>query len=305
MKNLKYIILPILLVGLYANNITPIPLHVDDIDKSKARLGKKLFFDPILSRDGTVACVNCHLLELGGSDNLKFSIGIDGQLGSINSPTVLNSRYNFVQFWDGRAKNLKEQVEGPVENPVEMGHSFEKLVKKLKSTKYNKNFKKIYKDGITKENIADAIAEYEKTLITPNAPFDKYLRGDKNAISKKAKRGYELFKKEGCIACHNGVNIGGNLYSKFGFFQEEHGDNLGRYNVTKNPEDKFVFKVPSLRNIEKTAPYLHDGRFETLKEVTQNMMNYQLGRIAKNEDIDSIVEFLKTLNGELIDFEQN
>jgi len=282
-----------------AEPITPIPLHVDDVNMQKVKLGHDLFFDTILSKNNTIACVNCHILDGGGDDDLKVSFGIDGKKGVINSPTVLNARYNFVQFWNGRAITLQKQASGPIENPVEMGNSFPNLIKILKNSPYEEKFIKIYKDGITKANITDAISEYEKTLITPNSPFDKYLRGDKTAISKKAKKGYNLFKSKGCIACHNGINIGGNLYEKFGYTQDVNTDNPGRFEVTKNPLDKYFFKVPTLRNIEKTAPYLHDGRYNNLKNVIKFMLKYQLAKTSTKEEVNEIYSFLKTLNGEL------
>jgi len=282
-----------------ANDITPIPLKATDINPKKATLGKKLFFDTILSKNNTVACVNCHILSDGGDDNRQFSIGINDQSGNINSPTVLNSRYNFVQFWNGRAKDLQEQAAFPIENPVEMGNNFPNLIKTLKKSPYKKEFDAIYKNGITKENITDAIAEYEKTLITPNAPFDKYLRGDKNAITKIQKEGYELFKSKGCISCHNGINIGGNLYAKFGVFKEAKSKSLGRYEVTHNKLDKYFFKVPTLRNISLTAPYLHDGRYSKLSDVVKFMISYQLGKKVKQDDINKIVAFLNSLTGKL------
>jgi cytochrome c peroxidase len=302
---MRYLIIFFIYIYSFAENITPIPLYVDDVNIEKVRLGKKLFFDPILSKDGTVACAGCHLLDDGGDDNQKVSYGIKGKTGTRNSPTVLNSRYNFVQFWDGRAENLEDQAKGPIENPVEMGNNFPNLIKTLNSSKYKNEFEKIYKDGISKKNIVNALAEYEKTLITPNSSFDKYLRGNKDAITSEQKRGYELFKKEGCIACHNGVNIGGNLYSKSGFFKPIKSDDLGRYYITQNKEDKHFFKVPTLRNIEKTAPYLHDGRFDKLKDVVESMISYQLGKKKNSTDVKSIVEFLKSLNGELVNFEKN
>lgn len=226
-------------------------------------------------------------------------MGINGQIGNINSPTVLNARYNFVQFWNGRAKDLQDQAGGPIENPIEMGNTFPNLIKTLKNSSYKKEFDIIYKDGVTKMNITDAIAEYEKTLITPNAPFDKYLRGDKNAISEMQKEGYELFKSKGCISCHNGINIGGNLYAKFGVFKQAKSKSLGRYEVTKNPLDKYFFKVPTLRNIALTSPYLHDGRYKSLKNVVKFMIEYQLGRKANQNDINKIVAFLLSLTGDL------
>jgi len=284
---------------LFSEIITPIPLHVSNVNIQKAKLGKKLFSDPILSKDDTIACSNCHLLNDGGDDNLKVSFGIHGQKGFRNSPTIYNARYNFVQFWDGRAKDLQSQTEGPIKNHVEMGNNFKNLIKTLKSSTYNKEFKKIYKGGVTRSNIADAIAEYERTLITPNSAFDKYLRGDENALSQQQKTGYNLFKSVGCITCHNGVNIGGNLYSKLGFMKKAMSKDLGRYDITKNPDDKYFFKVPTLRNIAKTAPYMHDGRYSDLETVVKFMLEYQLGESANKKKIDDIVSFLKSLTGEL------
>ncbi len=293
-----YVYLLLLFVALNAEPITPIPQSVE-VDEQKVELGKKLFFDTILSADNTISCASCHDLQNGGDDGLKFSFGIEGKEGDINSPTVYNAVYNFRQFWNGRAKNLAHQTWGPIENPIEMGNTFDKLIVTLNQTSYKKDFLDIYSDGVTKDNIADAIAEYEKTLITPNAPFDKYLRGDKSAISQKQKDGYELFKTKGCIACHHGVNVGGNLYNKFGVMQEVKSKRLGRYEVTKNEADKYYFKVPSLRNIALTAPYLHDGRFDKLEEVVKFMARYQLGRTVSQEEVDKIVSFLNSLTGEI------
>lgn len=278
--------------------ITPIPLEIE-FDKEKANLGKELFFDPILSKDNTISCHSCHILEQGGDDNLQFSFGVDGKVGNMNSPTVFNSTFNFVQFWDGRAKNLQEQAQGPITNEVEMAHTFEEIIKILNNTEYKEKFRKIYKDGVTKNNITDSLAQFQKTLITPNSPFDKYLRGDKNAISKEQKQGYELFKNQGCIACHHGVNVGGNLYAKFGLISELQSDSKGRYEVTKNELDKYYFKVPTLRNIELTSPYLHDGRIEELEDVVKFMAHYQLGKSLSEEEAKKIVLFLKSLTGDL------
>jgi len=284
---------------LFSAPIKPIPTEIK-VDSKKVQLGKKLFFDPILSRDGTISCATCHDLQNGGDDGLKFSFGIRGQEGNINSPTVYNAVFNFRQFWDGRAKDLKEQVFGPIENPVEMGHSIELTVKVLKKNRtYSKVFNKIYSDGITQQNVADAIAEFEKTLITPNSPFDKYLKGDKEAISEKAKKGYFLFESKGCILCHHGVNVGGNFYNKFGIYKDANSTNLGRYNITKREEDKYVFKVPSLRNIAETSPYMHDGRIDTLHGAVELMTKHQLGRYMESGEIDAIVAFLESLTGEI------
>jgi len=289
----------IFVTGLFSEPIKPIP-QLMKVDSKKVLLGKKLFFDPILSKDGTVTCATCHDLQNGGDDGLQFSFGIKGQEGNINAPTVYNAVFNFRQFWDGRAKDLKEQAMGPIENPVEMGNTMMRAVDTLqKNTMYFKDFNAIYADGITKENIVNAIAEFEKTLITPNSPFDRYLKGDKDAISPQAKKGYALFKSKGCIVCHNGVNVGGNLYNKFGIFKDADSSALGRYNITKKEEDKFVFKVPSLRNVALTAPYMHDGRVSTLKEAVKLMTEYQLGRHMEAGDREAIVTFLKSLTGEI------
>ena len=296
---MKYFFLFLLftLNNLTANElITPIPNNFT-YDKQKAFLGKKLFHDLRLSANDTISCASCHIIEIGGDDNAKFSTGINGQVGNINSPTVLNSRYSLSQFWDGRAKDLKEQAIQPIHNPVEMGSSMNQVISKLKKDKeYKKLFLKSYRDGITANNIADAIAEFEKALVTPNSRFDKYLKGDKEAITSEEKEGFELFKSNGCISCHNGVNIGGNLYQKVGIAKQySANDNLGRYNITKKEKDKYFFKVPSLRNIELTAPYLHDGSKETLTKAVKFMTIYQLGKMPTDKEINKIVLFLKTL----------
>lgn len=270
-------------------------------DKNKALLGKKLFHDTMLSRDNTISCATCHIIASGGDDNLKYSFGIDNQEGVINSPTLLNSRYNFSQMWDGRAKDLKTQVSLPIENPIEMGFSMDKLALRLKKDNfYISRFNEVYEDGLTKENIIDAIVEFEKALVTPNSKFDKYLNGDKKALNKEELEGFKLFKEYGCISCHNGLNIGGNLYQKVGILQEYMGDknSTGRYGVTGKKKDLYYFKVPSLRNIALSAPYLHDGSRETLEDVVEFMMIYQLGMIPDKDEIKKIVIFLKTFTGD-------
>jgi len=281
------------------NLIEPIPTDTS-LNQAKVELGKRLFSDPILSKDSTISCATCHILNDGGDDNLKFSYGIDGKEGNINAPTVYNARFNFRQFWDGRAKNLKEQAKGPIENPVEMGHTLNGAARALKKDKiYREQFLEIYKDGITIDNLVDAIAEYEKALVTPDSRFDLHLKGDKDAINKEEERGYRLFISKGCIICHHGVNVGGNMYNKFGIFKEPDSTNLGRYNITKKDEDRYVFKVPSLRNIEKTSPYMHSGDIKTLRRAVMIMAQYQLGREMKRDEIDAIVSFLKTLTGKI------
>jgi cytochrome c peroxidase len=297
---MNYFILLLLSVSILygVDPITPI-VQPTDLDIEKVKLGKKLFFDARLSRNDTIACVSCHNLAAGGDDNLQYSFGINGQEGNMNSPTVLNASNNFRQFWDGRAKNLQEQAAGPIENPIEMGFSFKELIPKLNKSEYKALFSKVYKEGITKNSITDAIAEYEKTLVTPNAPFDEYLRGDKNALSKKQKEGYELFKSKGCITCHHGVNLGGNLYSKFGVVEDSKTTSLGRYNVTHKNRDKYYFKVPTLRNITLTSPYFHDGRTKSLQEAIKIMSQLQLGRYFTQDEVEKIEAFLYSLEGEI------
>ncbi|PIF03757.1 MAG: cytochrome B6 [Arcobacter sp.] len=278
--------------------ITPIPLKVDyNIDK--ARLGEKLFNETRLSKDDTISCATCHILNGGGDNNIPVSFGVDGKKGIRNSPTVLNASFNTRQFWDGRAKNLEEQASGTIHNPIEMDSNFTEITKKLQQDPdYVEQFGLIYKDGITEKNIINAIVEYENTLITPNSKFDKFLRGDKNILSKDEKEGYKLFKEYGCISCHNGVNVGGNLMQKLGITEEYPTNDFGKFNITKKDEDKFYFKVPTLRNIQNTAPYFHDGRAESLRDSVDKMIFHQLGFTIEETEIDQIILFLNTLTGQ-------
>jgi len=287
-----------------AEVITPIPLDIK-YDKQKALLGKKLFYDTRLSKSDTISCANCHLLEDGGDDNMQYSFGVDGQQGTLNAPTVLNAVFNFSQMRDGSAKDLADQVHFPITNPVEMGTTYKSIISKLKDDKeYKKLFNQAYGEDIKKESINDALSQFQTALTTPNSRFDKYLRGDKNALSKDEKDGFELFKKNGCAACHNGVNIGGNLYQRVGIltpYKHEEIDKtheLGRFNVTKKEYDKYLAKVPSLRNIELTAPYLHNGTVSNLEAMVRFMLKYQVGMNQNKKDIKKIVLFLKTLTGD-------
>lgn len=282
--------------------INPIPLK-PVVNVQKAAVGKQLFMDPRLSKDGTVACVSCHNLSRGGADSTAVSTGVGGKQGTLNSPTVFNAVNNLAQFWDGRAKDLKTQALGPIVNPVEMANTYQQVVKTVSADQtYFRAFKELYPNQkITIEMIADAIAEFEKTLLTPDARFDHYLRGNTKALSSKEKEGYALFKNRGCVACHNGVNIGGNMYQRFGIFAQykDRHNALGRYAVTKKAEDKYFFKVPTLRNIEKTAPYFHDGSAKTMEQAVQGMAYFQLGRKLSDDEVGKIVAFLRTLSGEL------
>ncbi len=259
--------------------ILPIPQSIPH-DKAKAALGKKLFFDPILSRDYTISCASCHDFTKGGADARNVSIGIHHQKGSMNAPTVLNSVFNFTQFWNGRAKNLEEQALGPIHNPVEMGLSTTEATLRLQSNPaYSNAFSKITaRRTITASDISMMIAEYEKTLITPNGKFDLYLL-KKGKLSPQEMDGYQLFKTLGCISCHNGVNVGGNSYQKMGAILpiERNSKIDDRYALTQREQDKNVFKVPTLRNIALTAPYFHDGSAATLHEAITKMSHHNLG----------------------------
>jgi len=294
-----------LVVAQIGEPIQPLPTSIQ-VDAAKASLGKKLFFDKRLSIDDTISCASCHDVGAWGAEARSVSEGVKKQLGERNSPTVFNSALNFKQFWDGRADDLSHQALGPVVNPVEMGMvSWSEVVGKLENDEvYQKAAKTLFGTELTKEVIADSIAEYEKTLVTANSPFDRYLLGDARAINAIQKKGYELFKSYGCVACHQGVNVGGNMFQKFGVLEDISMNNrnlssdLGRYMVTKNEWDKRVFKVPSLRLATKTAPYFHNGSVPTIEEAVDIMIKFQLGRGVPAEDRDAIIEFLDSLVGE-------
>lgn len=216
----------------YENIIIPIPQTLE-YDKAKATLGEKLFFDTILSKDNTISCFSCHNIFTNGADTKKVSTGINNQSGITNVPTLFNAIFNFRQNWNGSAKTLANQAKGPITNPIEMGHNFKELISILEQSSYNQEFKMIFGDGITEDNLVDVLAEFQKRLITPNSQLDKYLMGDENALTQDQKDGYELFKSKGCISCHNGINIGGQLYSRFGMIKLINNENFGLYNVTK------------------------------------------------------------------------
>ena len=296
------------LTGERANEpVRPIDRSLE-YDAEKAALGFALFHDPRLSVDNTVSCASCHALETAGVDNHQYSHGVNDQLGGVNAPTVYNAVYNFVQFWDGRAQTLAEQAAGPPLNPVEMAsESFDDIIAKLRSDRsFAKAFTKVYPDGITEANITDAIEQFERTLITPNSAFDKWLRGDDSALTAEQLEGYELFKKYDCATCHAGPNLGGLTYELMGlrrhYFADRgleltHEDN-GRFKETGLERDRHRFKVPGLRNVEHTWPYYHDGTRETLEEAVRDMGLYQSGVELSEKEISSIVSFLKTLTGE-------
>ena len=277
-------------------------------DPAKAALGFDLYHDKRLSVDNTVACASCHDLATAGVDNHQYSHGVNDLLGGVNAPTVYNAVYNFVQFWDGRAATLAAQAAGPPLNPVEMASpSFESIVEKLNADKaFVKSFKAVYPEGISEATITDAIEHFERTLITPNSRFDKWLRGDDAAITAEEFEGYELFKKYDCATCHAGKNLGGLSYELMGLrkhYFEARGlemteEDNGRYKETKQERDRHRFKVPGLRNVEHTWPYYHDGTRETLEDAVRDMGTYQSGVELTDEETAKITAFLKTLTGE-------
>jgi len=278
--------------------ITP----VQEINLAQVELGKKLYFDPRLSKSGFISCNSCHNLSMGGTDNLQTSIGDHWHQGPINAPTVLNSSLNVAQFWDGRAKDLQAQAGGPIANPGEMGFSHTLAVGVLESIPgYAREFKLVFgNDKITIDEVTKAIAEFEKTLKTPGSRFDQWLMGDKNAITGEELAGYELFKTSGCVACHNGEAVGGNSFQKMGVVEPYKTDNpaKGLSAVTGKDADRFKFKVPTLRNVEMTYPYFHDGEAQTLSQAVNTMGRIQLGKKFTQDENTKIVAFLKTLTGD-------
>jgi cytochrome c peroxidase len=287
--------------------LTPPPLQDVASTPEMVALGKALYFDPRLSQSHNISCNSCHQIGLGGVDVLPTSIGHKWQRGSRNAPTVLNSVFNGAQFWDGRAADLKEQAGGPIQNPIEMGITAEHAIEMLKGVPgYAALFKDAFpnaSDLVTMDNVASAIAAFEATLITPNAPFDKYLRGDAEALTAEQKDGLRLFMDKGCSSCHAGINVGGQKYAPFGVV-EKPGANIlprtdkGRLMVTKTVDDEYVFRVPPLRNVELTPPYFHSGNSWDLRQAVAVMGTSQLGQKLSDEEVTKITAFLKSLTGE-------
>ena len=296
----------------FANEpVRPVPDSVPH-DALKAELGELLYHDTRLSADGSVSCASCHALNTGGVDNKRYSEGIDGQLGGVNAPTVYNACFNFVQFWDGRAATLAEQAGGPPLNPVEMGcKSFDEIVDRLSRDKaFVRKFNAVYPEGLSQETITDAIAEFEKTLVTPDSPFDLYLKGDKGAMTAEQIDGYRLFKEYSCATCHAGVNMGGLSYELMGqrdnYFEDRDltlksgltdGDN-GRWAQTGVERDRYRFKTPGLRNVALTWPYYHDGSVATLDEAVSKMARFQVGKKISESDCKKVVSYLEALTGQ-------
>jgi cytochrome c peroxidase len=285
--------------------IKPLP-PVGPIDERKKELGAKLFREAKLSKNNDVSCASCHdFVNAGGADKRPKSVGTGGALGPANSPTVLNSRFNFAQLWSGGASSLSDQVDKVIKNPKVFDTTWPEIVAKLnRDPLYAKAFADAYGGAADATNVNDALVTFERSLVTPS-PFDAYLRGDSKAISAKAQQGYANFKSYGCVACHQGVNVGGNMYQKFGVLKDYFADrgnltpaDAGRFNVTRDEADRGMFKVPSLRNVALTAPYFHDASAPTLEAAVDVMFKYQIGRSASPDDKAAIVEFLKALSAD-------
>ncbi len=285
--------------------LLPLPTDVE-VDPVRRTLGERLFHDTGLSADGTVSCATCHDLARGGVDGLRVSRGVGGREGELNAPTVLNAAFNFRQFWDGRAPTLEDQVDGPLLHADELGSGWDAALAHVRADPvYRELFADAYDGRIVRETICNAIATFERSLVTPGARFDRFLLGEADALDARELRGHELFLELGCTTCHQGVNIGGNMFQVFGRIRPFYEDDAevapadrGRFNVTGREEDLHKFKVPSLRNVALTAPYLHDGSVETLGETVQLMARHELGFDLTDPEVDALVAFLHTLTGE-------
>jgi cytochrome c peroxidase len=291
--------------ALQGQAILPLPASVPT-DPRKVALGFRLYHDPRLSKDNTVPCAHCHKLEAGGVDGLKTSLGVGDQVGPINAPTVFNAVFNIAQFWDGRAKTLQDQAGGPPLNPIEMASSsWEEIIAKLvQDTALKEEFERVYPEGFSGDTITNAIAEFEKTLITPDSPFDLFLKGDQNALTAQQKHGWQLFQQNKCGTCHTGVILGGQSYEIMGlkadYFTPRGGltdVDLGRYAVTKDEYDRHRFKTPTLRNVALTAPYFHDGSIKTLHEAVKYMLKHQVGVSLPDSDVNALVALQEGMSG--------
>lgn len=278
------------------------PSTSPELFQTRVDLGRMLYYDTRLSVNDTISCNSCHQLDRFGVDGEPTSPGFDGTRGGRNSPTVYNASVHFVQFWDGRAADLEEQAKGPVLNPVEMGMADAETVEaKIRAVEgYQPLFAAAFpgeEQPITYDHIADAIGAFERTLLTP-APFDAYLGGDLAALTEEQRAGLDTFVNTGCIACHVGAGVGGTMYQKMGLANAYEMEDVGRFEVTGNESERFFFKVPSLRNIEHTGPYFHDGSIATLEEAVSLMAHHQLNKDLSEEEVSSIVAFLKSLSAE-------
>ncbi len=294
----------------------PVPKE-NPMSAEKIELGKMLYFEPRLSVDGTISCNSCHNVMANGADGRAVGVGVKGQRGDRKSPTVWNSAYNTVQFWDGRAESLEEQAKGPLTNPVEMAMPSEQAVidRIQQLDEYVDRFKKVFslkkKKQITIDHVAKAIAAYERTLVTGDSPYDRFVKGDQKALSASAQRGLKLVGEVGCTSCHSGPHFAGQGFEQgqghfqmFPLIDSEYTEkyqlkkDLGRFNETKKDEDKHMWRVPTWRNIAVTAPYFHNGSVKTLDEAVRVMAKTQLGQDLEKKQVEDIVAFLNSLTGE-------
>jgi cytochrome c peroxidase len=287
-----------------AEAIVPLPRTVA-ADPARAALGARLFADPQLARDGARSCVGCHPLERGGMDGQRRARASDGKQLLRNTPSIFNLAFDLFYNWDGSTESLPVHDARVLHSPALMDMDDGLLLSRLrKDPTYQQGFAQAYRDGLTVANVIDALAVYERTLVTPDSRFDRYLRGERGVLTAEEQRGFQLFSSLGCIACHQGQNIGGNLLQRFGVFEDTSAQrragepiDYGRYKATGDEADREVFRVPSLRNVAVTAPYFHDGRDPTLPMAVATMARVQLGRPVADQDIQAIVAFLKTLTG--------
>ena len=285
--------------------LKPLPSSMESesnpLTDEKIALGRMLYFDKRFSKNHDISCNSCHNLNTFGVDNQQFSTGHKKQLGGRNSPSVYNAALHLTQFWDGRAADVEEQAKGPVLNPVEMAMPDDTTVLKVINSipEYVAAFKKAFPEEspVNYDNFGKAIGAFERKLVTPSK-FDKFIAGDSSALSNAEKKGLNKFIEVGCFSCHNGPAFGGNMYQKLGLVKAWPDlKDVGRSEITKNDAEKYFFKVPSLRNIEKTGPYLHDGSVKDLSEMVAKMAEFQLAKNLTDEEVSSIVTFLKALTG--------
>lgn len=293
------------LADMAAPSVLPLPVQAPSWGPKEA-LGRRLFHDPRLSADSSLSCASCHPLERGGADGRRVSVGVRGALGTVNAPTVFNALFNVAQFWNGRASTLEEQAEGPIVNPAEMAAQWPDVLDRLMAdVTYRQAFLAAFGSASPQPSqVTEALAAFERTLITPNSRFDQYLMGARQALNEQELRGYQRFQDLGCVSCHQGRGLGGNLFQPFGVMLTSQAlarfgmDNPGRYAVTGLERDRGVFKVPSLRNVALTAPYFHDGSVATLEEAVWVMGKAQLGRDLPRQAVDDLAAFLRTLTGQ-------
>jgi cytochrome c peroxidase len=284
--------------------VTPVA-PAGQLDTAKVEIGRKLFHDPVLSRSGTTSCATCHPLDAGGADGAVHAAGADGRPLDFNTPTIFNVANNFRLNWRGEFATLEEQNEQALLNRRIMNMAWTELLARLGADAgYRRDFAALYGGALAPTQVLDALAAFQRSLATPNARFDRWLRGEADALTAQEEHGYQLFKSYGCIACHQGMSIGGNLFQRFGVFHQPftRGNlataDLGRFTLTGAPEDRHVFRVPSLRNVAVTAPYFHNGHTYSLREAVTTMARSQLGRELPDGDAAAIVQFLATLTGE-------